>query len=305
MLALSAGCLTSYDALLAAGLDFESHTTGLMFVALTEARLDRYLSQLRELVAFGYPGEVSVLTAAEARNVEPALTHQVAGAIVLPLERHIHPSSFVGAMRNACLERGVTLLEGTEAVSLDQRHGRVKVRTQSSHLDAGAVIVAAGVWSRRILATARIRLPIEAAKGYSLTVPGPPRVSIPLYLAEARAGISPFRDSTRLAGTLEFAGLDTTIDPRRTRKLSHAARNYIQDWPSADAATVWTGLRPIAPDGLPIIGKVPTFENLFVATAHGMVGITMAPVTAELLCPIVMTGQQRSNVAAFSPGRFQ
>jgi D-amino-acid dehydrogenase len=151
------------------------------------------------------------------------------------------------------------------------------------------------------------RVPIEAGKGYSLDYAPPPRpIGTPLYLHEARVAVTPFVDSVRLAGTMELSGLNEIIRPGRVAAIARAAAACLRDWPadSSRATTVWTGMRPMTPDGLPVIGLLPGYGNLAIAGGHAMLGVTLAPATGEALAELLTTGQAPSVLAPFDPARF-
>jgi D-amino-acid dehydrogenase len=219
-------------------------------------------------------------------------------------ECHVRPESLTRGLREACIQRGVNILEQTEVQRLVACSDSVGVQTADGLLQPTAVLVAAGVWTRPLVETVSIGIPIESAKGYSITVSGEPAVRRALYLTEARIGVSPYKDATRVAGTLELTGLDTSVDHRRIKMLTDMTRRYLPGWSTTEGATTWSGLRPLAPDGLPVIGACSAYHNLFTATGHGMLGVTLAPVTGEALAPVVL-GEPASDVLApFTPDRF-
>ena len=110
----------------------------------------------------------------------------------------------------------------------------------------------------------------------------------PLYLLEAKLGCSPFDGALRLAGTLELAGVELSLDRRRLDAITKAATNYLREWKPAKSRLEWAGLRPLAPDGLPYIGRVPGSRGVYAATGHAMLGVTLGPATGEALVPLVL-----------------
>jgi D-amino-acid dehydrogenase len=146
---------------------------------------------------------------------------------------------------------------------------------------------------------------MEAAKGYSVTASGAgtvPRHAV--YLAEAKAGCSTFGDSVRIAGIFDLTGLDDGLRRGRVATITRSAAAYFRDWRPRDVELEWAGLRPYPSDGLPIIGRVPGRERLFVATGHGRLGITLAPVTGELLADVILGGAEPPELAPFGAERF-
>ena len=151
-----------------------------------------------------------------------------------------------------------------------------------------------------------VRVALLGARGYSVTLAGrgvPPRHA--LYLAEAKLGLSPFDGGVRVAGVFELG--PSKADARRGvgERLLAAARPYLAGWrPETDAPVeAWAGLRPATPDGLPLIGALPGLDGLYLATGHGMLGVPLAPATADLLARLVLEGQAAPELAAFDPAR--
>jgi D-amino-acid dehydrogenase len=124
-------------------------------------------------------------------------------------------------------------------------------------------------------------------------------------MEEARVVATPLGSRLRLAGTLELSGLDLRVDPIRLEALARAARRTLVLPPDPRTVQVWRGLRPCAPDGLPVIGPVDGVANLFLATAHAMHGITLAPVTGEIMADLISRERPRHNIEPFAPSRFQ
>jgi D-amino-acid dehydrogenase len=107
-----------------------------------------------------------------------------------------------------------------------------------------------------------------------------------------------------LAGTLELGAKDLRLSGRRVASIDKAGRRYLREWPAGGARNAWAGFRPLLPDGLPAIGPVPGHDGLHVATGHGMLGVTLAPATAEVLAPAVLGAEPSLELAPFSIARF-
>ena len=151
-----------------------------------------------------------------------------------------------------------------------------------------------------------MRVPLVGARGYSVTLAGrgdPPRHA--LYLAEAKLGLSPFAGGVRIAGVFELGARKAEAPPGAGERLVAAARPYLDGWrPDSDAPVqAWAGLRPATPDGLPLIGALPGVDGVYLATGHGMLGVTLAPATAALLAPLVLEGRAAPELAPFDPAR--
>jgi D-amino-acid dehydrogenase len=150
-----------------------------------------------------------------------------------------------------------------------------------------------------------VRLPMEGAKGYSLTQDSPAvRLRRPVYLLDSKVAVSPFDDALRLAGTLELGTSGLGVDRRRVAGIEAAARCSFSGWSEAGEWTTWAGLRPLLPDGLPALGPVPGHPDLHLATGHSMLGVTLAPTTAAVLAPVILDGSPSPELAPFSIARF-
>jgi D-amino-acid dehydrogenase len=289
VLALNARTMELFDGLAAEGIEFEMHSDGLLFLFLDERGADEEAGVLEDLQRSGYPGEVRRLTVSEAQALEPAVAEAVAGAFHAPAERHVRPETLTAGLAAGLRAEGVELHEGAEVTSLERGRPGWGVRAGRIDVSVDRVVVAGGAWTGRVLAPLGVKVRQEAAKGYSVTAAGegtPPRHA--LYLGEAKVGCSPFAEGVRLAGTLELAGLDLTLDRRRLAAVADTASAYLADWRPSRPELEWVGLRPLPPDGLPLIGSVPGHEGLFVATGHGTMGVTLAPATGAALAPLVL-----------------
>src|SRR5207249_7226458 len=142
------------------------------------------------------------------------------------------------------------------------------VKTVAGRVDADAVVLAAGAWTTAMARALGRGFPMQAGKGYSFSVV--PRVlpRRPLYLHEAKVGCTPMGGRLRIAGTMELSGVNTRVDMRRVRAIVRAAAPFLDGWDGEGIEDVWTGMRPVPPDGLPIIGRLA--GSVFVATGHSM-----------------------------------
>jgi D-amino-acid dehydrogenase len=147
---------------------------------------------------------------------------------------------------------------------------------------------------------------LEAAKGYHLEVKsGSSHPSVPAFLEDAHVTATPLDGRLRFTGALDLSGLDLRVDPVRLRAIARAAQRTLGVSPDAGTLGVWRGLRPCAPDGLPIVGRAVGIDNLFLATGHAMLGIALAPVTGEIVRDLVRGQQPRFAIEHLAPSRFQ
>lgn len=303
LLGLNRDTLRLFDELRESGVEFEQHEDGVLAVALEEPQLEKEWKRVQQLTTLGYPSRLERLDAAEARRLEPALSRRVAGAVYAADERHVRPETLTAGLVRWLARAGVGVREGA-AVSHVRPHGRGwRLESAGEPLDVDRVVVAAGIWSKTLLAQLGTKLPLEAVKGYSLTFlaeRGAPRHA--LMLQEAKVGVSPFANGLRFAGTLELAGESLSLRPRRLDAIRKTAFDYLESF-TGSSEVAWAGLRQFLPDGLPVIGRVPTADGVFVATGHGMLGITLAPATAAALTPLVLEDRLDPVLEPLRPDR--
>src|SRR5262249_6002404 len=240
-------------------------------------------------------------------ELEPALdATQVVAGLHATVDRFVRPEELTAGLATRLRETGVEVREGSELATVGRRNGSIELRTSTGVEAVDRVGLAAGLPTVQLLGAAGVRLPMVGARGYSVTLKGRgTRPRHALYLAEAKLGLSPFRDGLRIAGVFEL-GVSNVAAPRQAgERLIAAARPYLGSWrPDPDEpVTPWAGLRPATPDGLPLIGALPGHEGVFLATGHGMLGVTLAPATAALLAPLVLEGRAAPELAPFDPSR--
>ena len=212
----------------------------------------------------------------DARAIVPELADAVVGAIRFPDQRSVQPASLVAALVDRVQALGAGWLEGpvTAGRMLDRL---VPSAAGSGVARADAVVIAAGAWSSNVARLFGVRLPIRPGKGYSVDyVPAPIGLRLPIMLSEAHCVITSLDGALRVAGTMELGGLDERVSATRVEALRQAPAHYLRGWdPAAPSATPTAGPAPMAPDGLPIIGRLSGFRNLYVATGHAMLGLML------------------------------
>ena len=244
----------------------------------------------------------------ELQNLEPALSTKVAGAWYHGLDSHLRPDALLIFLKKILEQRGVRIEEHSPMDSWILEEGRIRgVNTaKGPFFTSRAVVLSAGAWSTAISKPLGIPIPMEPGKGYAITMGRPsPCAAHPLYLHERNVVVTPWESGVRLGGTMEFSGFSLAPNPRRVKALATAASEYLISPLAAPVETIWTGLRPMTFDDLPIIGKAPGWRNLFVATGHGMLGLSMAPATGKLVADTVTGRSSFMDPAPFSLERFR
>ncbi len=299
-----------YDGLRARGIHFEEGRAGLLLAYDDPAKLDAAAQELSATRRFGV-GPIEALDRAALVEREPALTGGLVGGLLVSSDRHVRPESLTAGVSSSIAERGAELVEGAAVTGFEVDGRRVRaaqvVRGDGGRveIEADAFVLAAGAETGLMSFQLGIELPIQAGKGYSITVEDPAvTVSQPTYFAGSKVGLTPFAGAHRVAGTMELSGINRTLDRRRLVNLERAVARFIPGALDGGARTEWVGMRPLTPDGLPAIGMLPSRDNAFVATGHQMLGVTLAPATGYALAHLVCNGCSPIALQAFDPARF-
>jgi D-amino-acid dehydrogenase len=303
--ALSLGSLERYAKLAELeGVAFGFQQRGLLVAYRERAALREVEHELSLLAAEG--GVAKRLSPGELCQRIPALSPNLAGGIEFPSDAHITPGDFVRGLAAEVERRGVAIETHTEVLGIEwSRRAPVCVHTTRGDFKADEVVLAAGAWTAELARDLGLRVPVEAAKGYSISVERPENhPELPVMLAEAKVGVTPMGSLLRFAGTLELAGLDLRVNRRRVNAILRATREYMPGLISTPTREIWRGLRPLTPDDLPILGRPARTSGLVLATGHGMAGISEGPMTGELIAQIVTGETPTLDVAPFSPDRF-
>ncbi len=304
--ALNRRTLASFDALAADGLEFEMHQTGLLIVFLSRERLTCHLiglNWLLSLLGYAPPREVG---RAEVFEMEPGLLPAVAGGLFLEGVRHVRPETLATGLERRLAKMGVQIHQGVEVTGVVRRGREIRaVTTREGEVAVRHVLLAAGAWSGVLARRIGFPLPLLPGKGYGITVSRPTlRLGHALLLSEARVACSPFHDALRIGGTVEITSLTEGASPGRIAAVRASADRYLRNWVAGTDPVEWMGMRPFLPDSLPAIGRAPGLENVYVATGHGMNGITLAPVTGAAIADLMVRGSADVDLAPFDPARF-
>jgi D-amino-acid dehydrogenase len=286
-------------------LDCEWQTRGLLFVFATQAGLKHYAETDRLLrESFGVTGRR--LDGDELTAVEPALKPGLAGGWLYERDAHLRPDRLMASWQRVLEARGVTVREGCPVEGIVREHGRARaVVTKLGEMAAEAFVFATGALTSLLSRHLGCPIPIQPGKGYSLTMPRPARCpSIPMLFDEHRVAVTPMQSGYRLGSTMEFAGYDRTLDPRRLELLRDGARHYLHEPYCEPVEEAWFGWRPMTYDGMPIIDRSPALANVLIAAGHNMLGLSMAPATGKLVAELLGAGPPHIDPAPYTVRRF-
>jgi D-amino-acid dehydrogenase len=295
-----------YEELASGGLDFGLVKDGLLMLCKTAHGLDEEAAGAAKAVALGIPAEV--MDAKQTSALDPGVTMDIAGSVYYPKDCHLSPGRFMAAVQERCHALGVTFLWDTQISGWKLEGSKIRaLQTNAGELEADEFVLCGGSWSAEMLSGLKLSLPMQAGKGYSLTVQEPRQISrICAIFTEARIAVTPMEGSMRFGGTMEIAGLNEDITLRRVQGIIKAVPKYYPEFKPEDFAGIqpWRGLRPCSPDGLPYLGRTTAAQNLVIATGHAMMGLSLAPVTGKIVSQLLAHEKPELDLKMLSPDRY-
>lgn len=305
----SAACLTALREQL--GLQYDNLGAGTLKVFRESYALERSSTLAASLTAAGLRHRV--LSPAEAVALEPLLepvAAELAGAIHYPLDQSGDAHAFTRALEQHARKAGVQFVFGTELRRFETRNGRIEAAlTTNGSLNADSYVLAAGNACPELLAPLGIRLPMYPVKGYSVTIAAQPwrrALSVPLVDFEHKVVLTPLGSRLRIAGTAEFNGFDTSLNPRRGGAMLMRALALVPEIAGQvekEGVQHWAGLRPMTSDGPPILGATP-YANLFINTGHGPLGWTLGAGSARVVADLVVGRQPELDLTGLDYARY-
>ena len=287
-----------------AGDAYQYRTEGILFPYLAKAAWRGGRRDARHLARHGI--ETTALDCAQIRRQEPALGSRVVGGVHYPGDAWLEPQAFMAWLAREARSLGVKIHYHCEVFGFSRRGAGVSaLDTTGGRLTAGQVVLAAGAWLPRLSGLLGRRLPLEAAKGYSVTYqPAGAVPRLPLDFEERGGVMAPYADRVRLIFGLEFRGLDMGFDGRRLARLPGLASTYLPatDW--GQPVEIRQGLRPVSADGLPVVGRLAQGGNVFVAGGHDQKGLSLGPVSGYRLARLLAGEAPDELDRQLSPGRF-
>ena len=303
--ALNAFTMDRYDELAGDGVKFEISQSGVL-MAFHDS--DKAVAAQKEVKLVAAAGAASCreLDEAELYQREPMLRPGFRFGLLVGAERHVRPESLTAGLGEALRAGGAEIHEGAAATGFRSEGRRVTaIATSQGDLEVDAVVLAAGAHTGSLTRMAGWRIPLTAGKGYSITIEQPRnQLRQPLYLGGAKIGLTPFKGALRFAGTMELSGINRRMDVARIRSLRRLVSREVDIPEAREGGREWVGMRPVVPDSLPVIGKLPSRENVYVNTGHQMLGVTLAPSSGWALAGLMVEGRAGVGLEAFSAGRF-
>ncbi len=288
------------------GMDFELTNRGIGILYVTDKER-RSLEHEHEL-ALRMKLESKMVDLAQLHDLDPEIEFRAKGGWIVPVDSHLVPATYVKNMSDYLERKGIALRRQAEITGIESADGKITgIRVGHELVEGDDFVLASGAWSPLLARKLGVRMFLEAGKGYSITIKNPKVKPLrPYILSERRVAVTPFSDSLRFAGTMEFAGIDLSINRPRIEAILDAIPLYFGNIERAEATSgeLWGGLRPVTPDGMPYIGRFKQYSNLIAATGHAMLGISLSAVTGKLVAEIVAGQKPSHDLSLLNPNRF-
>jgi D-amino-acid dehydrogenase len=292
----------------ATGIAYDERTQGTLQLFRTQKQLDGTGGDVEVLKKYGVPYEL--LDPDGCIAAEPALAgvrEKFVGGLRLPGDETGDCKMFTDKLAELCVARGVKFEYGTHIRRLTRKRNRiVSLGTDQGSRAADAYVLALGSYSARFMRQVKRPIPVYPVKGYSITVPIKDAAAAPVSTVmdeTYKVAITRLGDRIRVGGTAEISGFDLRLHESRRRTLEHSVGDLFPDGGDIKAASFWCGLRPMTPDGPPLVGRTE-FSNLYLNTGHGTLGWTMACGSAKVLSDIISSKVPDIDVRELGPERY-
>ncbi len=273
------------------GIHYDERTEGTLQLFRTTAQVRHAREDMLILARSGVPHEL--LDPDGCIAAEPALARvreKIAGGLRLPLDETGDCFAFTDRLSQIAADNGADFQFGINVRGLTTRNGRIDgVQTDQGQISGDAYVLALGSHSPALLRPLGIDLPVYPVKGYSLTLPvvDPDAAPRSTVMDEThKVAVTRLGERIRVAGTAELTGFDLRLPPKRRGTVAHVVSDLFPDGGDLSRAEFWTGLRPMTPDGTPVVGPTP-YPNLFLNTGHGTLGWTMSCGSGRLVADLV------------------
>lgn len=300
---LLAESLPAFETLAAEGVDVAAQDSPVVAAFTTRHEAERLVRELTELRRLGVPLEFGELERADLQALRPQLSQRVDAGVRVDGQRFLDPGQFIARLAQSVVGRGATIRPRFTATRVAAHHGRVSVYPeQGPPVTADVAVIANGAHLNHLARQHGVRTRVQAGRGYSFSVPTDAPVTGPIYLPGVRVACTPYENGLRVAGTMEFRAPDEAVDVKRVDAIVASARHLLTGVRWDERSRPWVGSRPVTADALPLVGAT-RHPGVYVAGGHGMWGVTLGPVTGQLLAEEITTGKQPPELLPFNPLR--
>ncbi|GAB3358324.1 NAD(P)/FAD-dependent oxidoreductase [Lysobacter tyrosinilyticus] len=288
------------------GMECEFAEAGVDYIFRDRRAFAEEQKEMEALRAFGVT--VEAIDGVRYEAMEPALKAGVAGAMRFDGDAVLRPDRYVDELARLVRARGGEILEQCAFESVDVARDEVTLHTTRGPMQAHDVVFALGAWSPRLadaIGFSGLRRAMQPGKGYSITYSAPSLVPRrPIVLRERSVCVTAWGSGFRLGSTMEFSGYDDTLNARRLAALERGAAEYLRRPVGPEVREKWYGWRPMCIDDVPLIGRVPQRDGLWLATGHGMMGVSMSAATGQLVADQMTDTAPALDPMPYSPARF-
>lgn len=307
--ALSATAIAQLGELQARDPDLVLTGTGLLHLFERPEAARRALAAASVLDRDGIVVPQELLKRQQLLELEPAVGERAHAGFLFPEERCVDPRRFTASLTAAIVEGGGEIRPGSPVTGVGVSGSIVSSVQSGAHSSSvSAVVVAAGAWSGRIARLLGQALPVLVGRGYSLNIRLENRLKVGLHLSDVSVGLAPTQTGARIAGIMEISSpAGQSRSGRRMIAMLRSGAGYVKGWPAPDPLAVagaWSGMRPITPDGLPLIDRIPHLQNAYVSTGHGMWGIALALPSGAALAQFLTEGRRPRILEPFGLDRM-
>ena len=285
-------------------IDFEIYEKGLLMAFKTSKAEKEELKTVK--IARELEMNVQELSKEQVNSMQPKIKMNIKGAFWYKSDAHLTPQSFMINLKSYLLKKGLKVYNENVVESFDYDSSVIdSIKTNKNEIIGDEFVVAAGAWSENLLKKLKIKLLIQAGKGYRINFFKNTGISYPAILLEDKVAVTPMDGFTRFGGTMEVSGLNTRINFKRVNGIAKSSEKYYDGLKisSQNINNAKCGLRPLSPDGLPFIGRHSLYRNIIIATGHSMMGWSLGPVTGKLVSEIISNKKKSISIEPFNPER--
>jgi D-amino-acid dehydrogenase len=287
-------------------LNFGLKKKGILMLYKTKATGEEEIHLAKKAQILGL--DVEPLSAAQTQALEPNAALDILGSVHYRCDAHLSPSDLVQQLISYLKKREVEIITNCKVTGFETSGEQItSIQTADKTYSADLVVMTGGAWLPELAKKANLNIPVMPGKGYSFMVdPNNHQIHHPSLLLEARVAVTPMNNQIRFGGTMEIAPMNNKVNMNRVEGIVNSIPNYYPDYkvqiPEIDK--IWYGFRPCSPDGLPYIGFARKLKNLIIAGGHGMMGVSLAPITGKLVAELVVGNKLSTKVNLYKADRF-
>ena len=285
--------------------DIKIDEKGLIMYCQTQRALDEEATLANQAMKLGL--KAVVMDNQQLNDLDPNLTFNVKGGVYFPEDAFFSPKLFLEKLKSDLKAAGVKMVSHVDDLKFVVHEDLKSIDTNQGLFSADQFVISAGVWTGKLAQFLGLNIPMQPGKGYSFTLEHPVETpSICSILTEAKVAVTPMSEGLRFAGTMEIGALNFDVDQRRVHGIKKSIGKYFPSFKMTDfnEAKIWTGLRPCSPDGLPYIGRTKKLPNVLLATGHGMMGMSLGPITGKLITEIAANQSPGIEISKLAVERF-